>query len=60
MNGTSELSTKLKLSPQLISYHLNRLENAELIQNEKKGRINIISLTGAGRFAAKYHEHTDK
>lgn len=54
--GTSELSKKLLLKPQLISYHLNRLEAANLINNEKKGRINIIKLTGAGRFAAKYHE----
>lgn len=56
--GTTELSKTLLLTPQLVSYHLNRLENANLIKNEKKGRISIISLTGAGRFAAKYHEDT--
>lgn len=53
--GTTELSKNLHLKPQLISYHLKRLETANLIINEKKGRINIINLTSAGRFAAKYH-----
>lgn len=56
-SGTTELSSKLNLKPQLISYHLKKLENANLISIKKKGRINILSLTGAGRFASKYHEY---
>ncbi|MHA1399440.1 MAG: HFX_2341 family transcriptional regulator domain-containing protein [Candidatus Heimdallarchaeaceae archaeon] len=52
--GTTRISNDLELKPQLVSYHINQLEKAKLIINEKTGRSNIIRLTNAGRFAAKF------
>lgn len=54
--GTSQISNGLKLSPQLVSYHILKLEGGNLVKTEKTGRNNIISLTSAGRFVARYFE----
>ncbi|UJG40385.1 MAG: DUF6293 family protein [Candidatus Heimdallarchaeum aukensis] len=53
-SANSEISDVLNIRPQLVSYYINKLEKENLIENKKEGRNNIIKLTNAGRFAAKY------
>ncbi len=54
--GTTSLSKGLNIAPQLVSYHIIKMENGKLLKTEKIGRDNHISLTSAGRFLARYLE----
>lgn len=54
--GTTALSKGLNITPQLVSYHIMKLENGKLLKTEKNGRDNHKTLTSAGRFLARYLE----